>query len=144
VALRDALLDARVDRGAARAAAHAGLEMLLDGHLIADPEVARATDAAFAALAAPGPAHDAALALAAPADRYVWGERLDHLAGALDPQSYSSARGVARRLERMTRGRTRIELRSEHVETVAGVLEGYVPVVARDGARVVDDVLVAV
>src|SRR5262245_17438640 len=45
-ALRDALLDAGVDPGAARASAHAGLEMLLDGELMSDRRVA--SDAAVA------------------------------------------------------------------------------------------------
>src|SRR3954451_19905266 len=41
--VRDALLDASVSPGAARACSHAGVEMVLDGALVVDPEVERAT-----------------------------------------------------------------------------------------------------
>jgi hypothetical protein len=139
--LRDTLLDAGVDRGPARACAHAGLEMLLDGHLVADAHVAAATDAAFLVLVTPGPARDAAIALVTPAERADWAARLDHIGRSLDPTAYRSPRGVALRLERMTRGRTRIELRAEHVDAVADALEASHPVVARDATRVVDDVV---
>ena len=50
--LRDALLEAGIEPGAARACAHAGLEMLLDGALVADDAVDRRARAAFATVGA--------------------------------------------------------------------------------------------
>ncbi|MFI5047525.1 MAG: hypothetical protein ACHQIG_10725 [Acidimicrobiia bacterium] len=143
-ALRDSLLDAGVDRGAARACAHAGLEMLLDGDLVTDPTVADATGTALEALTVHGPTREAVAVLVAPAHRASWIERLDRIARSLDPRAYTSASNVAVRLHRMTSGRARIELRAEHVPGVAGVLEAYRPVVVLEGARVVEDVLAAI
>ena len=141
--LRDLLLEAGVDRGPARACAHAGLEMLLDGVLVTDPVVERSTDAAFGALTTNGPIRDAAAAAVAPDDRVRWVERLDQIGRSLDPRAYASAPGIATRLHRMTQGRARIELRVEHVDHVAVALEAHRPVVVRDSAQVVDDVLAA-
>jgi len=140
--LLDALLDAGVERGPARASAHAGLEMLLDGELIGDPQVVDATRRALRAVGDGGEARAAAVTLAAPEDRTEWAARLDQIAGSLDPQAYATASGVALRLQRMTRGRRRIELRDEHVTAVTSTLEAYRSVVARDSRHVVDDVLV--
>jgi hypothetical protein len=139
--LRDALLDAGIDRGAARACAHAGLEMLLDGRLVEDHAVVGATDSAFDALSTSGAARAAAAAAVAPGDAAIWLDRLDQLGRSLDPRSYRSAMNVAHRLHRMTRGRARIELRAEHVARVADALGAYRPVVAHDSERVVDDVI---
>jgi len=141
--LLDALLDAGVERGPARASAHAGLEMLLDGELVGDPQIVIATRRALRAVGDGGEARAAAVTLAAPEDRTEWAARLDRLAGSLDPEAYTSASGVALRLQRMTRGRRRIELRDEHVTAVTSALEAYRSVVARDSDHVVDDVLLA-
>jgi len=140
--LLDALLDAGVERGPARASAHAGLEMLLDGELVGDSQIVEATRRALRAVGDGGEARTAAVTLAAPEDRTEWAARLDRIAGSLDPEAYASASGVALRLQRMTRGRRRIELRDEHVIAVTTALETYRSVVARDSNHVVDEVLV--
>ena len=139
--LRDALLASGVDRGASRACAHAGLEMLLDGELMRDARVAHATAIAFAALAAGGRTRDTLCALAPSLDRELWAERLGMIGGALDPHAYRSPDTVAHRLHRITSGRARIALRAEQVDGVAHVLARYQPAVTRDSMHVVGDVL---
>ena len=143
-ALRDELLEAGVDRGASRACAHAGLEMLLDGALVADLAVDDAVRGAFTELS-PGTTTAATVReLAAPHERAVWAERLTRIATSLDPQSYASTAVVADRLHRMTRGRSRIELRAEHVPTVTHVLTAYRPIALADADDLVDQMVVAV
>lgn len=117
-ALRDALLAAGVDRGAARACAHAGVEMLLDGGWIADPRVRDASDRAFSVLRARGATRDRVHSLVAPVDRAHWAARLDRIATTIDLDAYRSPAAIATRLHHMTSGRARIELRREHVDTV--------------------------
>jgi hypothetical protein len=138
-ALRDLLLDAEVDRGAARASAHAGLEMMLDGHLIGETQVERGVERAFAELATPSATSDAVTALAPDDVRGGWAERLNQISHSLDPQSYSSTRSVAERLHRMTRGRHRIELREVQVSIVARQLEAYRPRALHDVGSLLDD-----
>ena len=140
-ALRDALLAARVDRGAARACAHAGLEMLLDGGLVADRRVRDASDAAFAALTQRGATRDAVHALVEPVDRSHWQERLELIGTTLDVDAYRSPDAIAQRLHRMTSGRTRIELPAEQVDAVARELARVQPEVLGEAPAVVAGVV---
>jgi hypothetical protein len=143
-ALRDALLAVGVDRGASRACAHAGLEMLLDGRLLAAGLVVRGTEIAFAALAVDGPTLEAVCALVPPAAVSTWRARLQMIGRSIDRDAYTSGDEVAARLHRMTRGRTRIELRAEQVDAVARELDAYRPRVARDATSVLADVVLEV
>jgi hypothetical protein len=132
--LRDALVGAGVDSGAARACSHAGVEMLLDGGLVASPVVESAARVTLGAVA------DGASDLAqhAPADaREVWVERLYLIGSSLEPARYADARFVAERLHRMTAGRRRIELRAEHVDVVAGALTEFQPAITAHAPEVV-------
>ena len=132
-ALRDALLDAGIESGPARACSHAGVEMLLDGRLVTDEEVD--THARVVLEAVSTGAH--ALAPLAPLQvRDVWVERLQMIGSSLDPARYQDARFVAERLQRMTSGRRRIELRAEHVDTVTATLCEFQPGIA-DAAHAV-------
>jgi hypothetical protein len=117
--LRDTLLQTGVDSGAARACSHAGVEMLLDGGLVAQERVA---EQARATLAAVDDDADELGDLAPLESRDVWVERLHLIGRDLDPARYADARFVAERLHRMTAGRRRIELRAEHVDLVASAL----------------------
>jgi hypothetical protein len=143
-ALRDELLDAGVDRGAARACAHAGLEMLLDGALVTDARVRRASDDAFGILVEPGATRDAVHALAGDTERARWAERLQLIGTTIDVDAYRSAESIAHRLHRMTSGRARIELRASQVATVAQVLERSRPEVVADADGVLTRVVDAV
>lgn len=143
VALRDRLLDVGVDRGPARAAAHAGLEMLLDGDLADHPTVERSVVRAFRELS-DGAAATMVRDLAPEPSRGEWSERLSMIGSALDLQAYRSGDQVAQRLHRMTRGRTRIELRADQVALVAEVLTSYRPQVVRSADDAVAQVLATV
>ena len=132
--LRDALVDAGVESGPARACSHAGVEMLLDGRLVADPSVATYARVVLHAVSEGAPE----LAALAPDDaRDVWMERLQMIGGSLDPARYRDAQFVAERLHRMTAGRRRIELRAEQVDTVTTTLRAFQPAITEAAPDVV-------
>jgi hypothetical protein len=125
--LRDALVDAGVEQGPARACSHAGVEMLLDGRLVDDETVDTSARVVLAAVTTDAPD----LGALAPDDmRSVWVERLQMIGSSLDPARYRDPRFVAERLQRMTTGRRRIELRAEHVDTVTAALREFQPAIA--------------
>ncbi len=125
--LRDALVDAGVESGPARACSHAGVEMLLDGRLVADPTVDTYARVVLEAVRADAPQ----LAALAPAEaREVWVERLQMIGGSLDPARYRDAQFVAERLHRMTSGRRRIELGADQVDTVTATLREFQPAIS--------------
>jgi hypothetical protein len=125
--LRDALLAAGVETGPARACSHAGIEMLLDGALVEQPDVHRAASRTFAAIGAQA---DALATLAPPESRGVAELRFRRIATSLDPTRYGDARFIAERLHAMTAGRRRIELPAAHVDRVANALHDAQPRVA--------------
>ena len=134
---RDALVAAGIESGPARACSHAGVEMLLDGRLIADETVDASARVVLRAVSADAPA----LAALAPLDaRDAWVERLQMIGASLDPARYRDATFVAQRLQRMTSGRRRIELRAEHVDTVAATLRELQPAIAGAAPAVVAEV----
>ncbi len=135
--LRDALLDAGVSTGAARACSHAGSEMLLDGALVDDPRVEWWAQLTLDTV----DAHASALAgLAEPGSRVVLAERLRMIGSSLEPRRYANTRFVAERLERMTSGRRRIELLASDVDTVTVVLDRFAPGIADAAPAVVAEV----
>lgn len=139
--LRDTLVAAGVDSGPARACAHAGVEMLLDGRLVADETVDASARVVLDAVTTGAPS----LAVLAPDDaRDVWVERLQMIGSSLDPARYRDPRFVAERLHRMTSGRRRIELRAEHVDTVATTLREFQPGIAAAAPDVVAEIRKAV
>jgi hypothetical protein len=139
--LRDALLDAGVDSGPARACSHAGVEMLLDGRLVADDSVEVHTRVALDAVTNRAPA----LAPLVAADaRAVWVERLQMIGSSLDPAHYRDARFVAERLHRMTAGRRRIALPADQVDTVATALRECQPTIAEAAPSVVAEIKQAI
>jgi hypothetical protein len=135
--LRDALFDAGVDSGPARACSHAGIEMLLDGRLVEDEIV---DTYARVVLEAVSTGADDLAHLAPPESRDAWVERLRMIGASLDPASYGNAGFVAERLQRMTSGRRRIELRADQVETVASILRDFQRGIAASAPEVVASV----
>jgi hypothetical protein len=132
--LRDALVDAGVAHGPARACSHAGVEMLLDGELAADPAVEHAARATLLAVATDA---DDLAPLAPPETRAAWVERLRMIGGSLDPVRYRDPWFVAERLQRMTSGRRRIELPGAHVDAVSTTLDRFQPPIAAAAPAVV-------
>jgi hypothetical protein len=120
--LRDALVDAGVDTGPARACSHAGVEMLLDGQLVAYPAVEHHARVVLETVDVGAPELGP---LALPDVRDDWIERLHMIGSSLDPTRYRDARFVAERLQRMTSGRRRIELPVEQVDTVTVALAEF-------------------
>lgn len=139
--LRDALLDAGVMTGAARACSHAGVEMLLDGglvmHAVVETRAQRTLDAVDASAAVLGD-------LAARDSRAVWVERMHMIGSSLEPRRYTDARFVAERLHRMTAGRRRIELPEEQVDLVTAALVTVQPPIVEAAPEVVVSVREAV
>jgi hypothetical protein len=137
VDLRDELLAAGVDRGPARAAAHAGLEMLLDGALVSDDGIRHQLRVALDTL----DANAVMLAtLVAASDRGRWIAGVQRIARSLDVDGYRDAASVTLRLQRMTAGRARIELRADQAAEVTAVLTEAQPRVLADAPAVLADV----
>ncbi|MFI5053966.1 MAG: hypothetical protein ACHQDE_06345 [Acidimicrobiia bacterium] len=135
--LRDQLIGAGIEPGPARACSHAGVEMLLDGALVANRRVAESATRTLDAV----DANAADLAgLAPPEARELLRERLHLIGRSLDPQRYSDVQFVALRLHRMTSGRRRIELRLVHLETVSQALSRLQSAIVDDAAAVLDSV----
>jgi hypothetical protein len=133
-ALRDVLVGAGVDRGAARACSHAGVEMLLDGGLVVQPQVEVLAQRTLHAVDAS--AEDLGHLVDAPA-RVLWAERLHRIGRALEPRRYADPRFVAERLHGMTAGRRRIELAARYVPQVTLALEREQVGIAADATEVV-------
>lgn len=125
--LNTVLLEAGVGRGAARACAHVGIELLLDGELLDDPTIAAATDRAFAAI---GPSLDALAPLVLPSELDGWRRHLARLAEHQLPADYADPRAVAHRLFRILARRRRLALDEALVETVASALAAAQPSIA--------------
>lgn len=138
VRLRDALLAVGVDRGAARASAHAGLEMLLDGALVADDDLlGPQVRVALTTL----DAHSATIAAqAAPPLRERWVVGVKRIATSLDTDAYRDAGSVTLRLQRMTAGRTRIEVRADQAGAVTAVLADAQPRITAAATAVLESV----
>jgi hypothetical protein len=135
--LRDALVDAGVESGPARACSHAGVEMLLDGRLVADETVDVSARVVLDAVTTGAPR----LGVLAPDDlRAVWVERLQVIGSSLDPSRYREPRFVAERLQRMTSGRRRIELPMEQVDDVTDALREFQPGIAAAAPAVVAEI----
>jgi hypothetical protein len=139
--VRDALLDDGVELGPARACSHAGVEMLLDGRLGAEPAVRDAARDALEALASNAGQLEH---LAAPPARDDWRERLRAIGTTLDPARYREPRFIAERLQRMTNGRRRIELPIDQVDAVADALGAFQASIERAAPTVLAEVRRAV
>jgi hypothetical protein len=140
-ALRDALVGAGVESGPARACSHAGVEMLLDGRLVADETVEVSARVVLDAVTTGAPK----LGVLAPDDqRDVWVERLQMIGSSLDPSRYHDPRFVAERLQRMTSGRRRIELPIGQVADVTDALREFQPGIVAAAPAVVAEIRRAV
>ena len=130
------LLDAGVDRGAARACSHVGIELLLDGELLADRAIAEAIGSAFDAIVE---RRHALATLVVADDRLDWLTHLDWLATHHLPSDYDDAVAVARRLYRILARRPRLALNIDHVEIVAETLTDAQPDIKATARSLVDD-----
>ncbi len=124
--LRTELLEAGVDRGPARACSHVGLELLLDGVLLADGNRRGRVADAFAAI----DGRRAAMAdLVVGPERVRWGRHLVRLGQVRRPVDFDDPDAVALRLHRILSRRPRLSLPDDHIERVAEALGRYRPLV---------------
>ena len=111
-----------VARGPARAVGHVGVELLLDGRLLAEPDHARLVGAGLASLAPPD---EQVVALVAPEHHPRWRLTLERVASHRPPAAHHQPAAVADRLHRMLAHRRRLALPGEAVATVATVLAAH-------------------
>lgn len=128
------LSSAGVGRGPARACAHVGIELLLDGELLGDPAIAGAAAEAFGAIES---RLDSLLPLVRPDKTAGWRQHLVSLAGRGLPHDYDDATAVAERLYRILERRPRIALEAEHIGTVASALLEAQPSIADTAASLI-------
>jgi hypothetical protein len=120
----DQLLACGVGRGPSRAIGHVGVEMLIDGELLTDPELARA--------------YQHAVAQASEVEAHLFraedeARRAQSLLGRLSahgvPYDYRNTEAVAKRLARMLADRPRLAITKDAEPHVLGVLAQVQPLV---------------
>jgi hypothetical protein len=135
-ALQAELIAAGLDRGPARACSHVGIELLLDGELLGDGAVGRATEAAFAEIPALG---DEVSGLVAQPARERWLDHLGWLAAHRLPTDYGDPEAVAWRLHRILAARPRLAVPADQVAIVAGALAARKPAIDASATGLVDE-----
>jgi hypothetical protein len=138
--LRAALSEDGLPEGAARACAHVGPELLLDGALVDDPDIVRAVDGVYDELAEPS---TVVVELVPPEERGRWRDHLVGVTRRLDPVSYRDTDVVARRLHAVTSRRPRLAFEDELVEAVAVHMRRVQPHVSASAPDVVTSVVSA-
>lgn len=131
--LREDLSAAGLARGPARAVAHAGWELVLDGVLLDDGAT---VGAYLAALDVPPGRFGPGMA-AADADR--WSAALARRRSLGVPAAYADPAGVAEVLHRILQRRPRLSFGAASVPAVAAVLADHQPAVRAAAERVVAD-----
>jgi hypothetical protein len=125
-----------VPRGAARASAHLGVELLLDGALVAQG-IATAFTGVWDRLRDPDPT---VRALVDPATEDIWCRFLGQFTTFVEPHRYADPVYTAERIERILSWRPRLTLDAEHVPVLVDTLAGVRGEVASHAPRLVDDV----
>jgi hypothetical protein len=113
------LQGAGVRRGPARAVAHVGVELLMDGELLRDPAIARSFDEAWAVLGAGGPE---VAGLVVPEDQRSWLLWLERFTTYVDPRRYADPVSVALATERILARRPRLAFDAGERAAVEAVL----------------------
>lgn len=121
--------------GAARAAAHVGTELLLDGFLLDAPGTERAAHDAVRALEEPAVVASIRVH-AAGAER--WAELLARVRGRGLPDFYRDPVAVADRLIAILAPRPRLAIGEEHRETLRAAMRALRPQVAKDTNSMVE------
>lgn len=122
-AVTAALGRAGLPRGAARACGHVGIELLLDGHLLAD----RPDLLASVASAVEGIGHhlDRLEPLVSESQRPGWCQHIDRLSRWTVPDDYRQPAAVAARLQRILARRPRLAFPPAQISTVAATLTDH-------------------
>jgi len=136
--IRSALESAGVGRGPARACAHVGTEMLIDGTLHQDPQIAEATSAALGVI---GSAPRGLTQIVAPDTVTDWERHLGSVVWYGIPVDYHDPHAVAARLGRILNRRPRLRLDPNDVGVVAAILNDHHPNIVDSAHQIVDDVV---
>ncbi len=131
-----ALTEAGVKRGAAKAVAHVGPELLLDGELLGNQAMKDQINAGMARLL---PNIDSVEVLVQPQKRKDWRLHLGRVARRGAPTFYDDPHQVALSLERILSGRPRLALDPRHVELIGHLLAEVHPEIQETGLALVDD-----
>jgi hypothetical protein len=137
--LRDDLEAAGLPRGAARAIAHVGPEMLLDGVLLSDVLAAHSVTVTLAAL---DEHHERIVRWASPED--AWSGHLRLLIHHGLPTDYADPEAVAHRLLRILGRRHRLGFAGRQVPLVARLLADRQPSIEATGRAFLEELLDAV
>jgi hypothetical protein len=122
--IRAELVGLGVGRGPARAVAHVGVELLLDGHLLAQSAGAEMNRTAFGVLDQIG--SDVA-SLVEAEDQDNWLRHLDKFTNRRTPIDLGDPEAVAERLWMILSRRPRLQLDSNHVDLVTRSLQAVKP-----------------
>lgn len=130
------LSKAGVRRGPAKAVAHVGPELLLDGELLAQPVMNGQISAGMARLI---PNIDEVEVLVRPEKRAAWRGHLVHVAGRGAPTFYGDPHQVAASLERILSRRPRLALDRSQVELIGDLLSEVHLEIRATGVELIDD-----
>ena len=139
--LRALLREDGLPDGAARACAHVGPELLLDGALLDDPAVANGVRTVFGEIAAPD---DDTVDLAPDGQQDQWRAHLVGVATRLDPFTYRDAAVVAQRLHTITSRRPRLAFDADLVGAIRARMVSVQPRIVSSATDVLDRVVGAV
>lgn len=135
-AAAEALDSAGLPRGAARACAHVGIELLLDGSL---HPMAEDRDRFTGALASARHRPGALTTLVADGRAGPWLTHLERVAEVRALPDYGDAARVAHRLHAICARRPRLAFDAAAVDVVAGVLDDLLPAITTSGPDLVDE-----
>jgi hypothetical protein len=135
--LREELSLEGLPAGAARACAHVGPELLLDGVVIEQLEVRLAVGEVYEQLAQPP---REIVEIVAGGERVRWRSELTAITARLDPAGYRNANVVARRLHAITSRRSRLSFDGSLIAVVAHRMRAIRPYVEATAAGVVERV----
>jgi hypothetical protein len=133
--LRTSLVYDGLPDGASRGCAHVGPELLLDGVLFDDDDIADAVVLVYSALANPTVE---VVDLVAEPERHGWRSHLIGVTKRLDPGGYRDADVVARRLHTVMARRPRLSFDDDLVPLLAARLHEVQPQVAASAEAVLD------
>lgn len=134
--LFEQLRSAGIRRGPARAVAHVGPELLLDGELLHDELIKHDVNLGMGRLAV----HlDAVELLVLPAKRAGWRIHLERVSQRSTPSEFDDPYAVAQVLERILRSRPRLALEADQVRTVGDILSAAHEAIITTSRELVDD-----